>query len=114
MEALSPVEAVAVAEGVSKSMNSSAHPEAWFDWMGKSLPQELMEDTARPLLTKWINDDYAAAGEWINRQPPGDFRNASAANYARMMAKRFPDTAKDWANTLPEGPEKRRLLEEIK
>ena len=114
MQALSPAEAVTVTEGISKSMTSSTHPEAWFDWMGKSLPPEQVADTTKPLLTKWISDDYAAAGEWINRQPPGEFRNAAAANYARTMANRFPDTAKDWANTLPEGPEKRRLLEEIK
>jgi hypothetical protein len=30
-----------------------------------------------------------------------------------MMAKRFPDTARDWAATLPEGPERQRLLEDL-
>ncbi len=110
---LSPDEAVTVAEGLSKNLNASARPDAWLDWMEKSLPPEKVADTARPMLTTWINDDYEAAGEWINRQPAGDFRNAAAANYARMMAKRFPDTAKDWAATLPEGPEKQRLLEDL-
>lgn len=113
MKELSSDEAVTVAEGLSRNLNASARPDAWLDWMEKSLPPEKVADTAKPMLTKWINDDYQAAGEWINRQPPGDMRNAAAANYARMMAKRFPDTAKDWAATLPEGPEKRRLLDDL-
>lgn len=113
MKELSSDEAVTVAEGLSRNLNASARPDAWLDWMEKSLPPEKVADTAKPMLTKWINDDYQAAGEWINRQPPGDMRNAATTNYARMMAKRFPDTAKDWAATLPEGPEKRRLLDDL-
>ncbi len=114
MNDLSHSEAISVAEGISQSEKALDHPDSWLDWMGKSLPPEKVADTAKPLLTKWINEDYEAAGEWINRQPAGDFRNEAAANYARMMAKRFPDTAKDWANSLPEGPDKRRLLEDLK
>ncbi len=113
MKELSSDEAVTVAEGLSRNLNASARPDAWLDWMEKSLPPEKVADTAKPMLTKWINDDYQAAGEWINRQPPGDMRNAATTNYARMMAKRFPETAKDWAATLPEGPEKRRLLDDL-
>ena len=114
IRSLSPAEAAWVADGVSSSNEALNHAEAWLDWMGKS---QSAEDPLAPvpsLLTKWISDDYRAAGEWINRQPQGEFRNKAAANYAGMMAKRFPDTAKDWANTLPEGPEKRRLLEDLK
>ena len=114
MNDLSHSEAISVAEGISQSEKALDHPDSWLDWMGKSLPPEKLGETAKPLLSKWISEDYEAAGEWINRQPPGDFRNEAAANYARMMAKRFPDTAKDWANTLPEGADKRKLLEEIK
>lgn len=114
MKDLSPDEAMSVASGISENPNFTPRPDAWLDWMGKSLPPEKVADTAKPILTKWINEDYEAAGEWINRQPAGDFRNEAAANYARMMAKRFPDTAKDWANSLPEGPDKRKLLEELK
>ncbi|OYV07487.1 MAG: hypothetical protein CFE26_00700 [Verrucomicrobiales bacterium VVV1] len=113
MKELSADEAVTVAEGLSRNMNASPRPDAWLEWMEKSLPPERLADTARPMLTKWINDDYQAAGEWINRQPAGGLRNDAAANYARMMAKRFPDTARDWAATLPEGPEKQRLLEDL-
>lgn len=113
MKELSSDEAVTVAEGLSRNLNASSRPDAWLDWMEKSLPREKVADTARPMLTQWINDDYQTAGEWINRQPPGDMRNAAAANYARMMAKRFPDTARDWAATLPEGPEKQRLLKDL-
>ena len=113
MKELSSDEAVTVAEGLSRNLNASARPDAWLDWMGKSLPPEKVADTAKPMLTKWINEDYQAAGEWINRQPAGDLRNAAAADYARMMAKRFPDTARDWAATLPEGPERQRLLEDL-
>jgi hypothetical protein len=114
MKELSPDEAMVVASGLSEKSGLTPRPDAWLDWMGKSLPPEKAGDTAKPMLTKWINEDYEAAGEWINRQPAGTFRNEAAANYARMMAKRFPDTAKDWANTLQEGPDKRRLLEELK
>lgn len=110
---LSPDQAMRLASGIGQSAKALDHPDGWLNWMGKSLPPEKVADTAKPLLTKWINEDYEAAGEWINRQPAGDFRNEAAANYARMMAKRFPDTARDWANTLPEGPDKRKLLEEI-
>jgi hypothetical protein len=114
MKELSPDEAMVVASGLSEKSGLSPRPDAWLDWMGKSLPPERVADTAKPMLTKWINEDYEAAGEWINRQPAGDLRNEAAANYARMVAKRFPDTAKDWANSLPDGPDKRKLLEELK
>jgi hypothetical protein len=113
MGKLSESESVNIAEGITQSDKSLDHPATWLDWMGKSLLPEKVVDTAKPLLTKWINDDYEAAGEWINKQPPGDFRNDAAANYSRMLLKRFPDTARDWANTLPEGSEKRQLLEDL-
>lgn len=111
---LSSEQSMYLAGGVIQSAKAMDRPDAWLDWMSGALLPEQMSSTAKPLLTKWINEDYEAAGEWINRQPAGAFRNEAAANYARMMAKRFPDTARDWANSLPEGPEKQRLLEEIK
>ncbi len=113
MGQLSESESVNLAEGISQSNKALDRPATWLEWMGNSLPPEKVVDTAKPLLTKWINDDYQAAGEWINRQPPGDFRNDATANYSRMMSKRFPDSARNWANTLPEGPEKNRLLEDL-
>ncbi len=114
LKGLSSEQAMYLANGVNQSSKALERPGAWLDWMAGALLPEQMSSTAKPLLTKWINEDYEAAGEWINRQPAGDFRNEAAANYARMMAKRFPDTAKDWANSLPEGPEKRCLLEDLK
>ena len=114
LKSLSPDQAMRLASGIGQSAKALDRPDTWLDWMGKSLPPEKLGDTAKPLLRNWISDDYEAAGEWINRQPAGEFRNEAAANYARMMAKRFPDTAKDWANTLPEGPDKQRLLEQLK
>jgi hypothetical protein len=113
VKGLSPGECELISGAVLTSGQSLNHAEAWLDWSRNShLPMDPFSPVP-PLLTRWINDDYQAAGEWINKQPAGEFRNAAAANYARMMAKRFPATARDWAATLPEGPEKRRLLEDL-
>lgn len=113
VKGLSPGEAELISGAILSSGESLDHAGAWLDWSRNShVPVDPISPIP-PLLTNWINEDYQAAGEWINKQPAGDFRNQAIADYARQMAKRFPDTAKDWANTLPEGPDKRKLLEEV-
>ncbi len=114
MDELSGAEALAIAEGMTTGGIPPARPERWLDWMLEAVPGEQVTHTAGPMLSRWIQDDYRAAGAWIKQLPPGEIRNGSVANYARLMSKRFPDAAMEWANILPEGPEKSGLLEQLK
>ncbi len=114
IKSLNMDEAAVISNAVLSSGEGLDHAEAWLDWSKGLQVPAFAPSSVPPLLTKWISDDYEAAGDWINKQPPGDLKNQAVTEYARQMSKRFPGTARDWANTLPEGPKKRWMLDYLK
>ena len=65
------------------------------------------------LIGQWTQQDYQAAGKWRAASPEGPAKNASVSAYAMIVAEYEPQTAVQWALTLPEGQERQATFESI-
>jgi hypothetical protein len=86
----------------------------WIEWMADKLPPKQLAEKRDQMVTQWTRQDFKAAGEWINGTPEGPAKVAAVKSFAKTVAPFEPETAVQWANTLPAGPERDRLLEEIR
>ncbi|MFT3990208.1 MAG: hypothetical protein QM680_02245 [Luteolibacter sp.] len=76
----------------------------WLDWLSKadSLDSKNINNSATELFSSWTENDYAAAGTWLNQAPDGPVKTASVFAYIRTIARYDPEVATQWADTLPE------------
>lgn len=89
-------------------------PAKWLSWIGQQeLDQQASEQVTREILTEWTKDNFVAAGEWIQTQDANPNKNIAVKVYAETLAPHEPAAAVDWAITLPEGPDRKALLQTI-
>lgn len=86
----------------------------WIEWMEDKLPPEQLGEKRDQMVSQWTRQDFKAAGDWINGSPEGPAKVAAVKSFARTVAPFEPETAVQWANTLPAGPEREALLNEIR
>lgn len=110
---LSETEMEKFAESIS-TWQSSADTGKWIDWMADKLPPGQLGPKRDEMVSQWTRQDFKAAGDWINNSPEGPAKIAAVKSFAKTVAPFEPETAVQWANTLPAGPERNRLLEEIR
>ncbi len=109
---LSPQEVEAFADGITH--NSKPEDKAkWIGWFGETLPPEKSASRVKQIVTQWTRDDYKAAGEWLVAEPEGPSKNTAVQAYAETVAPYEPDTAAQWALTLPAGKERDATLKRI-
>lgn len=82
----------------------------WIGWMADNLPADQLPQKVGKIVWEWAEGDYKAAGEWINGSPDGPVKQAAVKGYAGALAPHQPDSAAQWALTLPEGKERDKLL----
>lgn len=82
----------------------------WLDWMDGKVPADKLDNKVRSLMDQWTQQDYKAAGQWINDTKDGPVKNAAIRSYANSVAPYEPASAAEWALTLPENPERQELL----
>ena len=109
---LTPDELESLTGGLSHSIKDGEQGK-WIDWIGKTLPPEKTEDNIRSIVRKWTRDDYQAAGKWLAAAPEGPAKNASVRSYAETISQYEPETAAQWAMTLPPGKDRDRTLRSI-
>jgi hypothetical protein len=85
----------------------------WIDWMADKLPANELPTKVEQFVSQWAAADYKAAGEWINGSPDGPVKQAAVNAYANALAPHQPDSAMQWALTLPEGKEREKLLRSV-
>lgn len=109
---LSPSEMEALSTRVAKAkiLNDT---DQWIDWMTHQLPPEKSAATVQSMVRTWTGNDYQAAGKWLSTAPDGSTKNAAIRAYAETVAKADPAVAKQWALTLPPGPEREETLQRI-
>lgn len=88
-------------------------PSQWIDWIGSKLPPEKSAAPIQTMVKNWTTKDYQAAGKWLTATPDGPTKNAAIRAYAETVAKADPAVAKQWALTLPPGPEREETLQRI-
>lgn len=109
--AATPEETAEIARGVTYSDNSE--PGGWMTWLSQALPPDEFGERSQDFLNRWIQNDYRAAGEWIDDQNNGPLKEQAVGLYAQKIAVRFPENAADWAMTLPAGSARRNVLGKI-
>jgi hypothetical protein len=85
----------------------------WIEWMGAKLPVEKSNDGIRNIMHNWTEKDYQAAGKWLASTPNGPTKYLSVRTYAETLAPFEPDSAAQWAMTLPPGKDREETLANI-
>ena len=85
----------------------------WIEWIGTKLPVEKSKDNIRRMVQNWTENDYQAAGKWLAATPDGPSKNISIRYYAETVAKHEPESAAQWAMTLPPGQDRDETLKNI-
>jgi len=76
----------------------------WLDWLStQKLPPDSAGNRIRGLFSTWTRNDYVAAGEWLTQAPAGAGKESATEAYIEAISTYDPDTAYQWAKTLPEG-----------
>lgn len=103
-------------EGFANGMNywqTKGDTGKWIEWMDGKLPAEKLDGKIQSMMTQWTENDYKAAGQWLNDSKDGAMKNSAIRSYAGAVAPYEPATAAEWALTLPESPERKELLDNI-
>ena len=85
----------------------------WVEWMGSSLPEGKADAGIQIMIRQWTQNDYQAAGKWLSSTPAGPARNVSIRSYAETVSRYEPETAAQWAMTLPPGKDRDSTLRNI-
>ncbi|WP_035609505.1 hypothetical protein [Haloferula sp. BvORR071] len=85
----------------------------WIEWLDGKLPAENLSNKVTSLVNQWTQQDYKAAGQWIDDCKAGPVKDSAVRSYASTVAPYAPDSAAQWALTLPEGKERSELLGNI-
>ena len=109
---LTPSETAQFATGLSY-FNTKEDTGRWIDWMARNLPKEALRENVDNLVGQWTQQDYLAAGKWLTAAPPGEAKNVAISTYAQTVAEYEPQTAVQWALTLPAGTERNSTFEFI-
>ncbi len=82
----------------------------WLEWMDGKVPADKLDGKVGSLMSQWTQQDYKAAGQWINDTKDGPVKNAAILSYASNVAPYEPASAAEWALTLPDNGERKDLL----
>ncbi|MES2660174.1 MAG: hypothetical protein V4689_16240 [Verrucomicrobiota bacterium] len=85
----------------------------WVEWMGENLPEGKSSNGIRNMVRNWTENDYQAAGKWLAATPDGPAKNISIRTYAETVARYEPESAAQWAMTLPPGKDREETLKNI-
>ena len=109
---LNPDERAHFAAGLSY-FNTKEDTGRWIDWMAANLPKDNIAENVENLVGQWTQQDYQAAGKWLAAAAEGPAKQAAVSTYAETVAEYEPQTAVQWALTLPPGDERKATLESI-
>lgn len=99
-ENLTPAETAQFAGGLSY-FNTKEETGQWIGWMADSLPPEEISENVDNLVGQWTQQDYLAAGKWLSTAAESPAKTAAVKTYAATVAEYEPQTAVQWALTLP-------------
>ncbi len=85
----------------------------WVEWIARTAPAGKADATIRKLVNRWTNDDHQAAGNWLASAPENPAKNVAIRSFAETVSKYVPETAAQWAMTLPAGEARATTLKTI-
>ena len=100
-------------ESFAGGLNDYGGNGRWIEWIGDNLPPHKAADKIESMVRGWTQSDFQAAGNWINSVPDGPTKNTAIRSYAETVSKYEPETAAQWALTLPPGKDRDSTLNKI-
>lgn len=85
----------------------------WIEWMAHSLPPEKLGERVDQLVSPWTAMDCHAVAKWLGEEPDGPAKTAAICAYAKNVAGQEPQSAVEWALTLPAGQQRQETLKSI-
>lgn len=110
--AFTPSELESFARGLPGSIKNGENGQ-WVEWIGEKLPPDTAADNIQILVNQWTETDYQAAGKWLATAPDGPTKNSAVRSYAETVSRYEPETAAQWALTLPPGKDRDKTLNTI-
>ena len=104
-----------LAHAASRMSHSVKRDETgqWIDWLGQRLPDDKRARVVQDMIRNWSNSDYRAAGNWLAAAADGPVKQAAVRGYAETVARYDPETAAQWALTLPPGKERSATIKRV-
>lgn len=107
-----PAELESLAGGLNNSIKNGESGR-WIEWIGENLPPHKAAEKIESMVRGWTHTDFQAAGNWINSVPDGPTKNTAIRSYALTVSGYEPETAAQWALTLPPGKDRDSTLNRI-
>jgi hypothetical protein len=107
-----PAELESFAGGLNGSIKNGENGR-WIEWIGENLPPHKAAEKIESMVRGWTHTDFQAAGNWINSVPDGPTKNTAIRSYALTVSGYEPETAAQWALTLPPGKDRDSTLNRI-
>ena len=107
-----PAELESFAGGLNGSIKNGENGR-WIEWIGENLPPHKAAEKIESMVRGWTHTDFQAAGNWINSVPDGPTKNTAIRSYAETVSEYEPETAAQWALTLPPGKDRDSTLNRI-
>lgn len=85
----------------------------WISWLNDKLPREKSSKAIGDTVSTWTRNDFKAVDQWLTLVPEGSLKNIAVRSYVETLAPHEPETAGQWAITLPPGATRDSTLKTI-
>jgi hypothetical protein len=100
-------------ERFQTSIIGTGDESRWIDWLDRNAPPKVALVEISKLMQQWTERDYEVAGQWLRTADEGPGKNAAILAYVGEIAPYLPESAMEWAATLPAGNERERAMKRI-
>lgn len=100
-------------EGLSLHNLRGEDPGKWINWMSEKIPENQSKMGIHNMMQTWAQQDYKAAGLWLDQAPAGPAKDVSIRAYAETVSRYEPEAAAQWAEILPPGKDKDATIRRI-
>lgn len=107
-----PSELENIRKGLSQNLKTSETGQ-WIEWFGANLPAGGSDKDIQAIVRNWTENDFQAAGKWLADTPDGPVKEVAVRSYAETVSRYDPETAAQWALTLPAGKDRDQTLKQI-
>jgi hypothetical protein len=107
-----PSELESLGKGLYHNLKASETGQ-WIEWIGANLPAGGSDKDIQRIVRNWTENDFQAAGKWLADTPEGPVKAVAIRSYAETVSRYDPETAAQWALTLPAGKGRDQTLKQI-